>query len=85
MYIMNNLEKELDTFQGTSITSINKDSAYDRELFKDVNSGECKDCNNKKDITSFVKEIEKRVLQQHIDIADAIVQIDNEYNPNTLD
>ena len=61
MYIMNNLEKELDTFQGTSITSINKDSAYDRELFKDVNSGECKDCNNKKDITSFVKEIEKNL------------------------
>jgi hypothetical protein len=33
----------------------------------------------------LVKEIEKRVLLQHIDIADAIVQIDNEYNPNTLD
>lgn len=45
-------------------------------------------CNMKSDKETremLVKEIEKRVLQQHIDIAYAIVQIDNEYNPNTLD
>jgi hypothetical protein len=45
-------------------------------------------CNMKSDAATremLIKEIEKRVLQQHIDIADAIVQIDNEYNPNTLD
>lgn len=33
----------------------------------------------------LIKEIEKKVIKQRIFISDAIVQIDNEYNPNTLD
>jgi len=33
----------------------------------------------------LIKEIEKRVIKQRVFISDAIVQIDNEYNPNTLD
>jgi hypothetical protein len=33
----------------------------------------------------LIKEIEKKVIKQRIFISNAIVQIDNEYNPNTLD
>ena len=33
----------------------------------------------------MIAEIEKRVITQRIYISEAIVQIDNEYNPNTLD
>ena len=40
---------------------------------------------NEKDREIIIREIERRVLQQRIHIADAIVQYDNEYNPNTLD
>jgi hypothetical protein len=33
----------------------------------------------------LVKEITKRVIMTRKNICDIIVQIDNEYNPNTLD
>jgi len=56
MYIMNDLERELDTFKGTNISSIGKE---DRDLFKD-DVKTCKDCDNK-DVSSFVKEIEKNL------------------------
>ena len=57
---MNDLEKELDKFQGTNISSINKEDKYDRDIFKD-NLSDCKDCKDNKDISSFVKEIEKNL------------------------
>jgi AraC-like DNA-binding protein len=53
---MNDLERELDTFKGTNISSIGKE---DRDLFKD-DVKTCKDCDNK-DVSSFVKEIEKNL------------------------
>ena len=56
---MNDLERELDSFKGTSISSIGKEDKYDRDLFKDDTTN-CKDCGNK-DISSFVKEIEKNL------------------------
>lgn len=45
----------------------------------------CNMANDEETRATLVKEIEKRVLTQRIDISVAIVQIDNEYNPNTLD
>jgi len=59
MYIMNDLERELDSFKGTSITSIGKEDKYDRDIFKD-DVKTCKDCDNK-EVSSFVKEIEKNL------------------------
>jgi hypothetical protein len=58
---MNNLENELNSFNATSINSINKEDKYDRDLFKDVNTPQT--CSNNKDInvSSFVKDLEKNL------------------------
>jgi len=59
---MNNLENELNNFNGTSIKSINKEDKYDRDLFKDTApSTKCKDCDNNINVTSFVKDLENKL------------------------
>lgn len=60
---MNNLENELNNFNGTSINSINKEDKYDRDLFKDVNSAStCKECDDKNiNVSSFVKDLENKL------------------------
>jgi len=60
---MNNLENELNNFNGTSIESINKEDKYDRDLFKDVNqTTKCTDCDSKNiNVTSFVKDLENKL------------------------
>lgn len=59
---MNNLEKELDTFQATNINSISKDDKFDRDLFKDADQPKpCKDCDKNINVQSFVKDLEKNL------------------------
>jgi len=45
----------------------------------------CGMLSTEKDKEILIKEIKRRIIQQRITIEEAIVQYDNEYNPNTLD
>jgi len=59
---MNNLENELNNFNGISIESINKQDKYDRDLFKDTNpASKCTDCDKNINMSSFVKDLESKL------------------------